>query len=204
MKKLMMFAILAFVVVMSQACAQSSPTGASSPVSTSAGSALPSWMFAYDGHLVRPQFTTYPVYAGPEITNKLELRQHLEQALAAASALTDGRVRFVLTSDPNALISYRIDPSNPHVAPGANYGWGEYRPRTDYISYSDHIVIRDEEWFMTNVPLHELGHFIFGPGHSDTAGDIMSVSRDYHRMSFSDHEKSIWNQSLAFQPGATL
>lgn len=53
-----------------------------------------------------------------------------------------------------------------------------------------------------DIPLHELGHFLFGPGHSETPGDTTHPSvRDHRRMSFSENEYTLWRISQQFPPG---
>jgi hypothetical protein len=69
------------------------------------------------------------------------------------------------------------------------------------------VKVWDRGYFLTDIPLHELGHFLFGEGISPDRDDIMhelGVS-DWGivRGRFSDNEHQLWKRAHQFPVGST-
>lgn len=200
MKRLM----VVLAVLVSAACGKlgGGVAGPSDP-GVSANGSLPSWMFSYNGHLVRPEAGTVSVFAGPEITGDADLNRQFRAVLSAATAFTRGQVVFTSTGDSGAAVAMRINPNDSRFSGNTSLGTGTLAI-SGYRITRDDIAIRSPHDFLSNVPLHELGHFILGPGHSSDPADLMNPNRsDYASLSFSAQEQDIWNRSLALPPGAT-
>jgi hypothetical protein len=171
-------------------------TGPSDP-NVSTNGALPEGMFKYAGRLTRPADGMYLVYATPDITGDPQLSAHLDNVLSAANDLTGGRVRFVVSNRSDAPIRIAINPATG----GAGDSGINFR---SYYCAESNIKIASRREFLTNIPLHEIGHFLFGLGHSPELDDIMCDNRsDYTRLRFSDNEYRLWSTALQFPVGAT-
>lgn len=181
----------------------------------SANGTLPAWMFTnagigisptFSGHLIRPAAGSYGVYLPPDMAADPQMIDQLERVLQAANDLAArGNIRFFRTGDSGAPIKIRgIDPNNS-LAPG-NLAWGELMVQQDWFTCVgiNNMGFKERQYFMNSVLLHEIGHFLFGPRHSDNPGDTMNPYRqDFGRISFSSNEYDIWTRSLQFPPGTT-
>lgn len=205
-KKLLVLALLSMLSV---ACGGNNPVAPevsldNVPVATATPTPdpMPAWVLAFEGRIVQPKDGTYEVYFGRGIGDDPEVATYTEQVLAAANQLTAGRVRFVRGFHSNATLTMAIAPElmqNP-TALAQNAVVIE---KPSYLIKRGDITFRAREFTLTNTSLHEIGHFLFGPGHSTTEGDVMGP-RDYSRLSFSANEFSLWPRIHAAGPGATI
>lgn len=174
------------------------------PVSTvvSTDANLPVWMFAHNGQLIRPADGIYGVFYGIGVGSDPEVATHIDRVLASANDLTGGSIRFVRSMGNTSPLSIEIDPSSPYATD--HLGWG-ILILTDHTITRDPIGLQSRSVALSNVPLHEIGHFLFGPGHSDDPVDLMSVFRiSPDRLSFSSNEYAYWRLAKQYPPGTRL
>jgi hypothetical protein len=187
MKKLLLAVFALFLT----AC--SNPVG---PTDMASVAELPSWMLP----VARAADGTYGVYYGAGFGSDPEVAMHMDQILAAASDLTGGSVRFIRSMDSDASLSISIDASSPYAVDHS--GWSTIQVSGEGYLRRSVIGVRSRYDAMTNVALHELGHFLFGPGHSSDPDDIMNPSRaSYSRLSFSVNEYAYWRTAKQYPIG---
>lgn len=195
--------VVLLLVLSLAGCAGQNPTGPDLPI-FSVGGTLPTWMFVWQGRLIRPASGTYSVYLPPAIAGDAELAAHADRVLQAANDLGGrGGIRFTLSSDPKSAIQIRgIDPNHPNAVGNRAWGTLQVDDRFRCIGIRD-LGFSERRWFLSNALLHEVGHFLFGPGHSDNPADIMNPNRsDYVRLNFSVNEFDAWQKSLQFPAGS--
>jgi hypothetical protein len=177
------------------------------PTYPSANGTLPMWLFDYEGHLVHPDDGTYEVYFGNGVGNDPEVSAYAERVLAAANLMYG--VRFVRTSNAASRNAFIVDPSHSKFQ-GNN--WQAFTAleieRGTYVSRSFKVYLRSREVALTSSMLHELGHFLFGTGHSDVPGDTMGLRAHAgglwtSELGFSSNEMATWDRKHRFSAGTT-
>lgn len=201
-KKLMALMLLS---ILSIACGSSSPTapnmsGDILALETPTPAVVPAWTREFEGQVVQPQPKDgiCKVYLGRGVGDDPEVATHIEQNILPAAdrmstARAKGGIRFVRVFTSNgADLTMAVAPEllqNPTAL--AQNAISIQKP--GYLITHGDISFRSREWALTNVALHEIGHYLFGPGHSGAQGDIMGI-RDYAQPDFSVSEFTIWHQ----------
>lgn len=195
-------AMLLFLSMFAAACGNliTGPSDAT-PTYPSAHGTVPEWVF-FEGHVPFIPDGTYEMYFGNGVGGDPEVASAIEQRwLPAANTMTRGRVRFVRSYRPDAPFSIAVAPEkmqNPTAL-----AQNELTIETPtYFIRSGHIHLRLREYALNNVALHEIGHSLFGTGHSGVQGDIMG-RRDYSQPTFSTAEETTWDLMRQAGPGAT-
>jgi len=194
--------VVLFLSVLTVACANSITGSTEPPTPTypSAHGTLPEWLY-FEGHLPFILDCTYEMYFGSGIGEDPELSAAIERWMTAANTMTRGRVRFIRSFRSNASFSIAIAPEKLQNPTALAQNQLSIEIPT-YIIRSGHISLRVREYALNNVALHEIGHSLFGPGHSGAQGDILGI-RDYSQPTFSASEEDIWHRARAIGAGAT-